>query len=79
MKTKAIAKEMQPVEVATLIRRHAFCDWTGMDPDDIIANKKAIVNDDRILSEYTNSVGKQVFILTDQNRSFTTVMFSNEY
>ncbi len=58
--------------------RHGAGDWGDLDPEDKQANDAAVINGDRILSAY--QVGEHKFwIITEADRSVTTVLLPSEY
>jgi len=59
--------------------RHARCDWGELDEHDTAANNAAVNNGDRILSAYTLSTGKRIWIVTEADRSATTILLPSEY
>jgi hypothetical protein len=65
-------------DVARTITRHANGDWGEVCPEDSKANDFAAKNDERILSAYTVD-GKKLWIITECDRSVTTVLFPEEY
>ena len=66
------------IEILDSLIRYIHCDWGDLCDEDKEANELAIQNNDRILATYTTSCGK-IYIITESNRSYTTVMFANEY
>lgn len=63
---------------ATLLLRHQQGDWGNVPPDDAELNKEAIRHGSRILSSYL--VGDQVvWIITEADRSATTLLLPSEY
>lgn len=65
-------------EILDCLTRYLSGDWGSLCDEDKEANELAIQNNDRILATYTTSCGK-IYIITEFNRSYTTVMFANEY
>ena len=59
-------------------RKHIIGNWGDLDESDKKANDKALKTDDRILSAY-NMDDRKIYIITEWDRSYTTVMFANEY
>ena len=77
--TRTIAESVEPEKVASMIRNHATGDFGILENEDIDMNKAAIKNgDDRILSAYVVD-GSKVYVITEWDRSYTTVLFANEY
>ena len=63
---------------AALLRRHMLGDWGDLDPEDWDMNDRALVNDDRILSAYTVN-GTALWVITEADRSATTILLPEEY
>lgn len=77
--TRSIAENMEMGEIADLLQRHACGDWGIPDKDDWISNYDALKNGTRILSAYHNTNGDKVWIITEADRSATTVLYPHEY
>ena len=55
-------------------------DWGDMSEDDKQANDEAVTEGDRILAAYTYPMdGTKIWIITEADRSATTVLFPDEY
>ena len=65
--------------VAESLSRHTKCDWGDTCIEDAALNQEAIINDDRILSVYKYSDGTKIWIITEADRSYTTILFPSEY
>lgn len=62
--------------------RYQACDWGEMDDEDKALNDSAVANgDDRILAAYKNGGPKawKIWIITEWDRSATTILFPDEY
>ncbi|QTB47804.1 hypothetical protein [Burkholderia pseudomallei] len=66
------------IVAAPYLRRHAYGDWGSVPADDAKANCLAIEHGARILSSY-DIAGKRVWIITEADRSVTTLLFPDEY
>lgn len=67
-------------EIVSLLERYAVCDWGVLGEEDKTMNDDAVKNnDDRILARYKTSRGRDVYIITEWDRSYTTIMFVDEY
>ena len=64
--------------VRTSYIRHISGDWGDLDERDKKANDEALKTDDRILSTY-NMDNRKIYIITEWDRSATTIMFADEY
>lgn len=81
--TRGIAEEMeQNKEFAEFVRasfiRHSNGDWGEMCEEDKQANEDALKNDLRIFSAYIKGDWK-IWIITEWDRSVTTILFPEEY
>ena len=68
----------QPDVVAAL-RRHAAGDWGDVDDDDRAANDDALRTDGRLLSVYRSANGTPFWVITEADRSVTTVLLPEDY
>jgi hypothetical protein len=61
------------------ILRHAAADWGQVDAADRKANDDAIAQCERLLSAYTLDTGTRIWIITEADRSATTILLPEEY
>jgi hypothetical protein len=63
------------------LKRHENCDWGDLDSFDKRLNDDAVeFNNDRILSKYISKKDNNtIYIITEWDRSATTVLFPEEY
>ena len=67
-------------EVRQCIERHKKGDWGDLSDNDKQANQDALVHGDQILSAYNTREGSdKVYVITEYDRSVTTVLFASEY
>lgn len=62
-----------------LLSRHATGDWTEMDLEDQETNKQAAANGLRVFSAYLVNLTERVWIITEADRSSTTILLPSEY
>jgi hypothetical protein len=62
-----------------LIQRHRTGDWGDLVPEDREANDRAVVDGDRILSAYSLKDQTKIWIITESDRSVTTLLLPDEY
>jgi hypothetical protein len=62
----------------SFIRRHVRGDWGDVPPEDARENDFSVLNGFRVLSAFTIG-GKRFWIITEADRSVTTLLFPNEY
>ncbi len=66
------------------LARHKFCDWGDLCKEDAEMNNEAIRAEedgaptDRIISAYDSPDGR-IWIITEYDRSYTTVLLPDEY
>ena len=61
------------------LRRHMSCDWGELSDDDIAENELSLKQGFRLLSNYQTGKGQQLWIITEADRSATTVLLPSEY
>ena len=61
------------------LRRHATGDWGALSEADARANEESLVHDDRLLSSYRTRLGATIWIITEADRSSTTLLLPEEY
>ncbi len=59
--------------------RHQRGDWGEMDAEDALANEVAVRQGLRILSVYRLGTGVKVWVITEADRSATTILLPSEY
>jgi hypothetical protein len=62
-----------------LLRRHVTGDWGDLCEEDLQENRIAINRGFRILSAYTLSTQEKVWVITEADRSATTILLPSEY
>jgi len=71
------------VDFTPCLARHLTGDWGDLDPFDVRQNRRAIVDESRILSAYNVPVPgggrRRIWIITEADRSVTTVLLPEEY
>jgi len=61
------------------LRRHMSCDWGELSDDDVQENELSLKKGFRLLSNYRTAKGQQLWIITEADRSATTVLLPAEY
>jgi hypothetical protein len=60
-------------------QRHLKGDWGDLCEEDKKSNDNALITQDRLLSKYNYNDGTSIYIITEWDRSATTVLFPSEY
>jgi len=82
VQTQGVAQALNPLVVMGALVRHQRGDWGEVCAEDKSANNAALSvgRESRILSAYTCKETNQKFwIITEWDRSLTTVLFPSEY
>ena len=61
------------------VRRHRKGDWGDLDVDDIQENAFSLTHELRLLSAYILKDGTRIWIITEADRSVTTILLPEEY
>ena len=67
------------IDVMQYLARHQRGDWGDLDEADNISNNQALKNDWRLLSNYEVTDGTNIWIVTEYDRSVTTLLLPSEY
>lgn len=68
------------IEGVPLLARHIHGDWGNLGAEDLAANELALLTGKRLLSSYDLPGGQgKVWIITEADRSVTTIMLPEEY
>ena len=62
------------------LRRHMSCDWgSELSDEDVQENELSLKQGFRILSAYRTAKGQKLWVITEADRSATTVLTPDEY
>ena len=67
------------LKLRELLGRHHCGDWGDLDAHDTRANEQALRDGARLLSAYKLTDGTRIWIITEADRSSTTVLLPDEY
>ncbi|MDD2898360.1 MAG: hypothetical protein PHI31_06570 [Desulfuromonadaceae bacterium] len=68
-----------PQHVFLSLNRHLAGDWGDLCEDDREANETALLDGERLFSAYKGEEVPPVWIITERDRSVTTILFPDEY
>lgn len=63
----------------SFLARHVNGDWGEVSADDAQRNTLALAQDERVLSAYRTRHGDRIWIITEADRSATTILLPEEY
>jgi hypothetical protein len=61
------------------VDRHVRGDWGDLSKDDREANEQALIDDDRLFSAYHTRKGTKLWVITEADRSVTTILLPDDY
>ncbi len=71
--------ELTPGDVVRALVRHRACDWGELGDDDKRANNEVLTSGARLLSAYRSEGGTKFWIITEADRSSTTILLPEDY
>ena len=79
--TTGAVETMQQLNVTPqqLLQLHVNGDWGSVDPEDAKSNDAAVKDGDRILSSYRIGEHTRIWVITEWDRSVTTLLLPSEY
>ena len=66
------------IGVTESLAKYKLLDWGDLGKEDIDSNDKALLNRDRVVARY-NIKPRSIYIITEADRSCTTILFPEEY
>jgi hypothetical protein len=77
--TPTVLAAVPEPEIRAAIARHLAGDWGDLCPEDRQANERALRNGSRLVSSYRAGSGTKFWIITEWDRSATTVLLPEDY
>lgn len=77
--TRGAMESLEPELLMFALARHATGDWGELCENDQLENQLALQHGNRILSKYRNQDGEMFYIITEWDRSYTTILLTHEY
>ena len=65
--------------VTDSLKRHASGDWGELSIEDKQSNDVALIEGLRVFSAYSSATHPKIWIITEADRSATTILFPDEY
>lgn len=66
-------------EIQNALARHRCGDWGDVCPEDRASNERALVEGSRLLSVYHTHDGVKFWIISEWDRSITTILLPEDY
>lgn len=77
--TPGVLAQVSLFEIQTALNRHAHGDWGDMPEEDQKTNERALKNGERLFSAYHSAAEVKFWIITEWDRSATTILLPEEY
>ena len=77
--TPGVLETVPRHEIFAALERHQRCDWGDVSPSDWKQNDYALKHGLRLLSSYQAENGTKFWIITEADRSATTVLLPEDY
>lgn len=77
--THGAASAVTRTEAIIAFMRHGIGDWGDLGPEGRLANERAMDTGGPLLSAYHSASGAKFFVMTEADRSVTTLFLPSEY
>lgn len=77
--TRNALESLNPEDVLNAMRRHHSGDWGDLCEEDRQANEEALKHGGRLFSVYHDRSRTKFYIITECDRSYTTVLLPEDY
>lgn len=70
---------LSPMDVFVALKRHGSGDWGIIDDHDREVNERALQGRGRLFSVFRSEAGDKFYVITEWDRSATTVLLPEDY
>lgn len=77
--TPAALGILSQADMVAALQRHASGDWGDVDAHDRAVNDDAVIQRERLVSAYQSERGISFWVITEADRSVTTVLLPDDY
>jgi len=77
--TPGVQEEINDIDISTALSLHRGGDWGNVSASDRKSNDYAVKHGERVVSSYKSADGIVFWIITERDRSYTTVLLPDEY
>ena len=77
--TRTAAEVLPNRDVQAALRRHVNGDWGELDEHDRVENELSLKEGFRLFSVYRSDTGDRFYIITEADRSVTTILLPSDY
>lgn len=77
--TSAVKEKISMRDIFIGLGKHSLGDWGNICEEDKTCNDEAVKNKKRIISQFESENNEKYWIITEYDRSYTTVLLPEEY
>lgn len=77
--TPGVLQQVSHIELNSRLSQHQRCDWGDLCEEDKKRNDLALKNGGRLFSAYSCTSDVRIWIITEADRSATTILLPEEY
>lgn len=77
--TKNALSTLKAIDMTTALSRFSRGDWGDVDKEDWEANEQALKHGGRLMGVYRDRNGTKFWIITEADRSTTTILLPEDY
>ena len=77
--TRTAASVLAHDDVLRALARHVTGDWGDLDAEDRLENERSLAQGARLFSVYRSATGVKFYVITEWDRSITTVLLPEDY
>ena len=71
--------QLTQADISSALNRHCNGDWGDLDDEDKLANNRALIEGTRLLSAHHGEENVKFWIITESDRSVTTILMPEDY
>src|SRR4051812_7041865 len=71
--------KLTPEDMGSALNRHASCDWGDLDEHDQGVNESSFQHGGRLFSVYTSVQEVRFYVITEADRSHSTILLPEDY
>jgi hypothetical protein len=77
--TRSAQSSLSEIDIEVALMRHARGDWGIVDDHDRAVNDHAFEIGERLVSVFRSEAGERFYVITEWDRSVTTVLLPEDY
>ena len=77
--TPGVLETLTHDDILHALARHVSGDWGEVEDEDAAANERALLTEGRLVSVYSSASYVRFYVITECDRSATTVLLPHEY